>query len=200
VEHCITVIKCFSFIKQPVTQWITVTASNSVRSNHFTKPHWLYMKAGTINHYYYSFSVFFCYPAFFSRLSSSQTGSPKRKPLRITGQGSLQAHGSTNSVKAIKETQCTKANHRISPTRPYPFLIHELTYEEIQGYCNLCLLLTTTEAMVNKKSQSNLGRAMLPPLTVENNYATKSHWLQLQWDASHIPKTNSSPLMISTPI
>ena len=33
---------------------------------------------------------------------------------------------------------------------------------------------TVADAIFNKKSQSNLGRAVSPPLTAENNYATKS--------------------------
>jgi len=37
----------------------------------------------------------------------------------------------------------------------------------------------------NKKSQTNSGRAASPLLTAENNYATKSHWLQ--WDVPHLP-------------
>jgi len=41
----------------------------------------------------------------------------------------------------------------------------------------------------NKKSQSNLGKAVLPPLMAENNYSTKSHIY---------PKTVPSPFMITT--
>ena len=45
----------------------------------------------------------------------------------------------------------------------------------------------------NKKSQSNLGRAASPPLTAENNYATRSLQL-LQWDVPHLPPKLQFPL------
>jgi len=51
----------------------------------------------------------------------------------------------------------------------------------------------------NKKSQSNLGRAASPPLTAENNYATKSPLITLKCH-TFTPKTALSLSKISTPI
>jgi len=51
---------------------------------------------------------------------------------------------------------------------------------------------------LNRKSRSKLGRAASPPLTAENNYATKSQLLQR--DASRLPpKLSLFPSTISTP-
>jgi len=58
--------------------------------------------------------------------------------------------------------------------------------------------LVNTLANSNKKSQSNLEKAMSPPLTAENNYATKSP-LVTNGCRIFIPKTATSPLTITTP-